>query len=142
METVTIGNQVFIAIMNKIHRLRKVLTDLRSLNVLRANSTSARYFSTSKDLEGETKDAASTEPVIEKEIQAEMKENAEISEFNTKLSGFAQSYERFSHIDDKIPETPQTFVSLIRNSKFVDVNIPCLMYIIVYNIYIYSLCTF
>lgn len=107
--------------MNKILCLKKVFTNLQSLNVLRANSISIKYFSTSKDLEGETKDEAESK-IVEKE--AEAKENADLSEFNAKLSGFAQSYKRFSHIDDKTPDTPQTFASLIRNSKFVDLGNP------------------
>lgn len=105
-----------------------------------------RYSSTGKDSEGETKDSVPLESSgIEKEAQAkakesieisatetklsgiekeaEAKENIEISETEIRLSGFAESFERFSHIDDKEPETPQTFASLIRHSKFVDVCI-------------------
>jgi len=64
------------------------------------------------------------EPNIEKEAAIQVNENAEATEESqAKLSGFARSYEKFSHIDDKKLETPQTFVSLIRNSKFVDVNL-------------------
>lgn len=122
--------------MNKVQCLKKVLTDLRSLNVLRTNSISTRYFSTNKDSEGEIKVTTSAESVVEKKAQAETKENAETSGFNARLSGFAQSFERFSHIDDKTPETPQTFASLIRNSKFVDVSIFCLMfYSYIYFVY-------
>lgn len=97
---------------------------LRSLGVLRASSSSTRCFSTSKDSEEQSKDSpSSVEPNIE-EPAIQVKENAEaIQESEAKLSGFARSFEKFSHIDDKKPETPQTFVSLIRNSKFVDVNL-------------------
>ncbi|KMQ87167.1 28s ribosomal protein mitochondrial [Lasius niger] len=108
--------------MNKIHRLERTLTHLRSLNVFRVNST--RCFSTEKNSEGDlTNDSPISESAVDKETQAE-KENTETTESETKLSGFAQSYERFSHIDDKVPETPKTFASLIRNSKFVDLGDP------------------
>lgn len=94
----------------------------RSLGVPRVSSTFARSFSTNKDSEGQSSDPhPSVEPGAEKEAVTETKGSTEESE--TKLSGFAQSYEKFSHIDSKKPETPQTFASLIRNSKFVDVNI-------------------
>lgn len=110
--------------MNKIHSLKKVSTHVRSFNIFRANATSMRYFSTEKDSGNETKDSISLESSgTEKESQAETNESAEASKSKTKLSGFAQSYEKFSHIDDKVPETLHTFASLIRHSKFVDVSI-------------------
>ncbi|KYQ53398.1 28S ribosomal protein S28, mitochondrial [Trachymyrmex zeteki] len=111
--------------MNKICRLERTLMHLRSLGVLRASSSSTRCFSTSKDSEEQSKDSpSSVEPNIE-EPAIQVKENAEaIQESEAKLSGFARSFEKFSHIDDKKPETPQTFVSLIRNSKFVDLGDP------------------
>lgn len=126
MTTVQNGN--FGVIMNKIHRLEKALIHLRSLGVRRANSSSARCFSTSKDSEGQSNESHPTvESGTEKDTVTQTKENArETTEPDVKLSGFAQSYEKFSHIDDKKPETPQTFASLIRNSKFVDVNISTL----------------
>ncbi|XP_012054737.1 PREDICTED: 28S ribosomal protein S28, mitochondrial [Atta cephalotes] len=111
--------------MNKIRRLEKTLIHLRSLGVLRASSSSTRCFSTSKDSEEQSKNSlSSVEPNIEKEA-AIVHENAEATEESqAKLSGFARSYEKFSHIDDKKLESPQTFVSLIRNSKFVDLGDP------------------
>jgi len=110
--------------MNKIHRFERTLTYLRSLGVLRVNSSSTRCFSTNKDSEGQSNDSTSSgEPGTEKEPEAQTKENAEASESEARLSGFARSYEKFSHIDDKRPKTPQTFASLIRNSKFVDVSL-------------------
>ncbi|KYN18039.1 PREDICTED: 28S ribosomal protein S28, mitochondrial [Trachymyrmex cornetzi] len=112
--------------MNKIRSLERTLTHLRSLGVLRASSSSTRCFSTSKDSEEQSKDSlSSVEPNIEKEPATQVNENVEATqESQAKLSGFARSYEKFSHIDDKKPETPQTFVSLIRNSKFVDLGDP------------------
>ncbi|XP_012538083.1 28S ribosomal protein S28, mitochondrial-like [Monomorium pharaonis] len=110
--------------MNKIHRLEKALTHLRSLGVLRVNFLSTKRFSTNKDSEGQTNESRSfVEPGIEKTV-TQTKENTETSESEAKLSGFAQSYEKFSHIDDKKPETPRTFAFLIRNSKFVDLGDP------------------
>ncbi|KYN32312.1 28S ribosomal protein S28, mitochondrial [Trachymyrmex septentrionalis] len=112
--------------MNKIRCLERTLMHLRSLGVLRASSSSMRYFSTSKDSEEQSKDSlSSVEPNIKKESTIQVNENAEATqESQAKLSGFARSYEKFSHINDKQPETPQTFVSLIRNSKFVDLGDP------------------
>lgn len=120
--------------MNKIHRLERTLTHLRSLNIFRVNST--RCFSTGKDSEGGINDSSISESVVDKkETQAETKENTETTTGpEKKLSGFAQSYEKFSHINDKVPETPKTFASLIRNSKFVDVNIPC---VLLHEIYLF-----
>lgn len=110
--------------MNKIRCLERIVTHVRSFNTFRVNLTSAKCFSTGKDSEGETKDSTSFRSSdIEKEAQVETKSNTEVSEADTKLSGFAQSFDRFSHIDDKKPEVPQTFASLIRHSKFVDVCI-------------------
>ncbi|EGI71132.1 PREDICTED: 28S ribosomal protein S28, mitochondrial-like [Acromyrmex echinatior] len=110
--------------MNKIRRLERTLMHLRSLGVLRASSSSTRCFSTSKDSEEQSKNS-SVESNIEKKPAIQVNENAEaVQESEAKLSGFARSYEKFSHIDDKKPETPQTFVSLIRNSKFVDLGDP------------------
>lgn len=113
--------------MNKIHRLERTLTHLRSLNIFRVNST--RCFSTGKNSEGETNDSPILESAVDKkETQAETKENTKTTtEPEKRLSGFAQSFEKFSHIDAQVPETPKTFASLIRNSKFVDVNIPCVI---------------
>lgn len=39
----------------------------------------------------------------------------------TKLSGFAQAFERHSAPEEVIVEQPKTFASLLRNSKFIDV---------------------
>lgn len=112
--------------MNKIHRLERTLTHLRSLNIFRVNST--RCFSTGKDSEGESNDSPISESVVDKkETQAEKENTETTTKPEKKLSSFAQSYEKFSHINDKVPETPKTFASLIRNSKFVDVNIPCVL---------------
>lgn len=109
------------SIMNKIYRLG-VLSYLRSLNVSRINATATRLFSTEKDSDGGNKDSTSSEsPDIEKEIQTKTNNDVEKSEI--KLSGFAQSYEKFSHIDDKREDKPETFASLLRHSKFIDVNI-------------------
>ncbi|KYN08310.1 PREDICTED: 28S ribosomal protein S28, mitochondrial [Cyphomyrmex costatus] len=111
--------------MNMVYRLERALMRLRSLGVLRSSSLSTRCFSTNKDSEEQSKDSSSSVEPNEKEPTIQIKENAEaIQESQTKLSGFAQSYEKFSHIDDKKPETPQTFVSLIRNSKLVDLGDP------------------
>jgi len=114
--------------MNKIYRLERALSHLRSVrvnSVLNVNSLSTRCFSTNKDSEGESNDSrSSVESGTETEVVAQSKENAEASESEAKLSGFARSYEKFSHIDDKKPETPRTFASLIRNSKFVDLGDP------------------
>ncbi|KAG5327753.1 RT28 protein, partial [Pseudoatta argentina] len=110
--------------MNKIRRLERTLMHLRSLGVLRASSSSTRCFNTSKDSEEQSKNS-SVESNIEKKPAIQVNENAEAAqESEAKLSGFARSYEKFSHIDDKKPETPQTFVSLIRSSKFVDLGDP------------------
>lgn len=109
--------------MNKIHRLDRVLTHLRSFNVFKVNSISSRCFCTKSDSGGGDKNTTSVESsVAEKEAQIEMKNNTKASETKVKLSGFAQSYEKFSSIDKKEPEIPQTFASLIRHSKFVDVS--------------------
>lgn len=108
--------------MNKIYRLERTLAHLRSFSVFRVNST--RCFSTGRNSEGESNDSPILESAVDKEAQVEKKENAETTESEKKLSGFAQSYEKFSHIDDKVPETPKTFASLIRNSKFVDLGDP------------------
>ncbi|KAL6428942.1 hypothetical protein ACFW04_008039 [Cataglyphis niger] len=109
--------------MNKIHRLERTLSHLRSLNVFRVNS--ARYFSSEKNSEGESNDSPILESVVDKETaKAEAKTDATTTESEKKLSGFAQSYDKFSHIGDKIPETPKTFASLIRDSKFVDLGDP------------------
>lgn len=120
IEIVTIQNGILVTIMNKIHRLERTLSHLRSFNVFRVNS--ARYFSSEKNSEGESNDSPILESAVDKETQAEKIDTETESE--KKLSGFAQSYEKFSHIDDKIPEMPKTFVSLIRNSKFVDLGDP------------------
>ncbi|XP_011879854.1 PREDICTED: 28S ribosomal protein S28, mitochondrial [Vollenhovia emeryi] len=85
--------------MNKIHRL-EALMHLRALGVPRANS---RWLRTTR---------------------VTRKENAEAPEFEAKLSGFARSYDKFSRIDEKPPETVQSFASLVRNSKFVDLGDP------------------
>lgn len=99
---------------------------------------STRCFSTGKNSEGETNDSPILESVVDKKVtQAETEENIDadtITKSEKKLSGFAQSYKKFSHINDKVPETPITFASLIRNSKFVDVNIPC---VLLYHIYLF-----
>ncbi|XP_011166355.1 28S ribosomal protein S28, mitochondrial [Solenopsis invicta] len=113
--------------MNKIHRLEKTLTYLRSLSVLRVNFLCTRSFCTNKNSEEQSNDSHSktVEHGIEKQqVVTQTKENAEASESEAKLSGFAQSYKKFSHIDDKKPETPRTFASLVRNSKFVDLGDP------------------
>ncbi|XP_011644084.1 28S ribosomal protein S28, mitochondrial [Pogonomyrmex barbatus] len=108
--------------MNKLPRLKRTLTHLRSLNILRINSCSARCFSTNKDSEEKSNDSSpSLEFGVEKEVTPT--ENVKV-ESETKLSGFARSYDKFSHIDDKKSETPQTFTSLMRNSKFVDLGDP------------------
>ncbi|KAL0110257.1 hypothetical protein PUN28_013722 [Cardiocondyla obscurior] len=109
--------------MNKIHRFEKALIRLRYLGVSRVNSSSTRGFST-KDSEEQGKDSSVKEVGTEKEPVTQTKENAEAIESEKKLRGFAQSYEKFSHINEKRPETPQTFASLIRNSKFVDLGDP------------------
>ncbi|XP_072764949.1 small ribosomal subunit protein bS1m isoform X1 [Anoplolepis gracilipes] len=108
--------------MNKIYRLERTLAHLRSFSMFRVNFT--RCFSTGRNSEGESNDSPILESAVDKEAQVEKKENAETTESEKKLSGFAQSYEKFSHIDDKVPETPKTFASLIRNSKFVDLGDP------------------
>lgn len=118
-----IQHENFVGIMNKIHCLEKTLMYLRSFGVPRVNSR--RCFSTNKDSEGQINDAQpSAESGTEKEVASQTKENAEASKSEAKLSGFAQSYEKFSHIDDKKPEVSQTFASLVRNSKFVDLGDP------------------
>lgn len=120
----TIRKRILSAIMNKIRRLERILTHVRSLNAFRINPASVRRLSTGKDSEGETKDSTSLESSgIEKEAQAKTEESTEVSGTEAKLSGFARSFARFTHIDDKEPEVPQTFASLIRHSKFVDVRI-------------------
>ncbi|XP_011689998.1 PREDICTED: 28S ribosomal protein S28, mitochondrial-like [Wasmannia auropunctata] len=108
--------------LNTIRCLERALTRLRSLGVPRVNSSAARCFSSSKDSEGPGNDSPVEAGGTEKEAATQTNENAAAtaSESQTRLSGFARSYEKFSHVDDKRPETPQTFASLIRNSKFVD----------------------
>ncbi|XP_029158876.1 28S ribosomal protein S28, mitochondrial-like isoform X1 [Nylanderia fulva] len=108
--------------MNKIYRFERTLTYLRSLNVFRVNST--RCLSAEKNSEGENKESPISKSGVEKETQVETKENTEATDSEAKLSGFAQSYERFSHMNDKVPEKPKTFASLIRNSKLVDLGDP------------------
>lgn len=121
----TIRKRILSAIMNKIRRLERILTHVRSLNAFRINPASVRRLSTGKDSEGETKDSTSLESSgIEKEAQAKTEESTEVSGTEAKLSGFARSFARFTHIDDKEPEVPQTFASLIRHSKFVDLGDP------------------
>ncbi|XP_032671109.1 28S ribosomal protein S28, mitochondrial [Odontomachus brunneus] len=111
--------------MNKIHSLDRVLTHLRSLNVFKMNLISPRCFCTKSDSGGGDKNTTFVEsPVAEKEVQVETKNNTEASGTKVKLSGFAQSYEKFSSINKKEPEIPQTFASLIRHSKFVDLGDP------------------
>lgn len=113
----------FVVIMNKIHCLEKALKHLRSFGVPLVNFSSGRCFSTNKDSEGRGNDSQLSVESVTEEAATQTKENAEASESEAKLSGFAQSYEKFSHIDDKKPKTSRTFASLIRNSKFVDVNV-------------------
>lgn len=108
--------------MNKIYRLDRVLTHLRSFNVFKVNSTLPRRFSTKNDSGGEENSTSSESSVAEKETQIETKDKVEVSDTEAKLGGFAQSYKKFSRIDEKEPEVPQTFASLIRHSKFVDVS--------------------
>lgn len=112
--------------LNTIRCLERALTRLRSLGVPRVNSSAARCFSSSKDSEGPGNDSPVEAGGAEKEAATQTNENAAAtaSESQTRLSGFARSYEKFSHVDDKRPETPQTFASLIRNSKFVDLGDP------------------
>ncbi|EZA61863.1 28S ribosomal protein S28, mitochondrial [Ooceraea biroi] len=108
--------------MNKIRHLERVFTHLRSLNVLRMNVASAKRFSTDKNSDGESKGSSTSEFP---EVETRNVENTGESESDLKLSGFARSYEKFTHIDDpKEPERPQTFASLVRNSKFVDLGDP------------------
>lgn len=61
----------------------------------------------------------------------------EITKNSSKL-GFAKAYEKHStsHIIDMVPEKNETFASLLKNSKFVDVN--RLIYImIIHNLHKY-----
>lgn len=44
------------------------------------------------------------------------------SEQNVVQGGFAKAYEKFQDINAPIKEVPQTFASLLKNSKFVDVK--------------------
>ncbi|XP_020288837.1 28S ribosomal protein S28, mitochondrial [Pseudomyrmex gracilis] len=108
--------------MNKIYSFKRILTQLRPLNGLRTNfvESNARYLSSDKNSEVETKDSSNAESdKIENEVKAET------SKIEPKRSGFAQSYEKFTHLDDKQPqEAPQTFASLLRNSKFIDLGDP------------------
>ncbi|KAG5313758.1 RT28 protein, partial [Acromyrmex insinuator] len=81
----------------------------RFFGIVRASSSSnsTRCFSTSE--EQSKNSLSSVEPIIEKESAIQVKENAEATqEFQAKLSDFA--------------ETPQTFVSLNRISKFVNLG--------------------
>jgi len=104
--------------MNKIRHFKRTLAHLRSFNVPRVNL--ARNFSTIKDSDEEIKKSPSSEPEIIAET--ENVESTKALEPEVQLSGFAKSYDKFSHINDpKEPEKPQTFASLIRYSKFVDV---------------------
>ncbi|XP_014471175.1 PREDICTED: 28S ribosomal protein S28, mitochondrial [Dinoponera quadriceps] len=111
--------------MNKIHRLDRILTHLRSLSAFKVASISPRCFCTKNDSsEGDKSPTSPESPAVEKEAQIETKDNAGASNTEVKLSGFARSYEKFSSIDKKEPEIPQTFASLIRHSKFVDLGDP------------------
>ncbi|EFN76514.1 28S ribosomal protein S28, mitochondrial [Harpegnathos saltator] len=112
--------------MNKIYRLDRVLTYVRSLNSPKAHLVSARCFGTKDDSGRDQSSMSPSEsPLVEKEVQMETKDEAKASETEIKLGGFAQSYKKFSHIgEEKKPEIPQTFASLIRHSKFVDLGDP------------------
>lgn len=108
--------------MNKIYRLDRVLTHLRFFNIFKTSSTSPRCFSAKNETGGDENLTSPESPVVEKEPQTKTKNNTEASETEVKLSGFAQSYKKFSNINEKKPEISQTFASLIRHSKFVDVS--------------------
>jgi len=104
--------------MNKIRHFKRILTHLRSFNVPRVNPV--RNFSTSKDSDEEDKKSPPPEPQV---AETENVESTKTPEPEVQLSGFAKSYEKFSHLNDaKTPKKPQTFASLIRYSKFVDVS--------------------
>jgi len=102
--------------MNKIRHFKRILTHLRSFNVPRVNPV--RNFSTGKDSDEEDKKSPTSESRI---AETENVESTKAPE-PVQLSGFAKSYDKFSHLDDpKKPEKSETFSSLIRYSKFVDV---------------------
>lgn len=44
------------------------------------------------------------------------------NDVDNKQSGYAKAYTKFENINAPIEEKPQTFASLLRNSKFVDVS--------------------
>lgn len=39
-----------------------------------------------------------------------------------KMGGYAKAFDKFEHIKTEEPQKSQTFASLLRNSKFVDVS--------------------
>lgn len=84
-------------------------------------------------------------PITEKEAQVKTKDNMKASEFEIKLSGFARSYEKFKSINhlEKKSEIPQTFASLIRHSKLVNVSTyiynTCMCDMYLYRVFIYCL---
>lgn len=39
-----------------------------------------------------------------------------------KIGGYAKAFDKFEQINTKEPQKPQTFATLLRNSKFIDVS--------------------
>lgn len=42
---------------------------------------------------------------------------------DNKVGGYAKAFDKFEQINTEEPEKPQTFASLLRNSKFIDVSL-------------------
>lgn len=46
-----------------------------------------------------------------------------VEKIDSNVGGFAESYKKFENINKSSDEEPKTFSSLLKNSKFIDVNI-------------------
>lgn len=62
----------------------------------------------------------------EKSAEIKIEKDLENQQIEAKLSGFAKAFQKFSEpTKEEAEETPATFESLLKNSKFIEVSFPC-----------------
>ncbi|XP_014608615.1 PREDICTED: 28S ribosomal protein S28, mitochondrial [Polistes canadensis] len=125
-----------------MQRFEILWKQLRLINVIRTNRTSIKSFSSEKSPDDSMNEIENTQTEI-KEIKSsdsplnksdesisniesnEMKFLKDLAQPEVKLSGFAQTFDKFSQIDTPIKtKEPATFISLLRQSEFMNLGDP------------------
>ncbi|KAI4477402.1 hypothetical protein M0804_012788 [Polistes exclamans] len=125
-----------------MQRFEILWKQLRLINVIRTNRTSIKSFSSEKppddsmneieNTQTEIKEIKSSDSPLNKSDESisniesnEMKSLKDLAQPEVKLSGFAQTFDKFSQIDTPIKtKEPATFISLLRQSEFMNLGDP------------------